>query len=475
MFSLLEDPFGIWCSFHAPAEEAVEEQNRYENLKTRTDRRSRDAWIREHFPGVEFISAATDAERFKNTLQACIAGKPAIANAVLWNLPQNIYGSINLLQRVDSAGSIFGPYYYRIIQFKRAHDLKEHYALQVSLLNRILSDIQRFSPRYTQVELKAKTVQVDYTEHEKRLAQELDFFRAIRDGKAKPEAHKPPKAATPPWRVYANKIVAESKDLQMLPHLSTEMRQCLKIYGLYTTDDVAKAGLEKLQQILEEPYASEAYYNSLAYLHHKPVLRQAGCFPPPVKKHNLYFDFEATETFTKDNVSFVYLIGIWDKEEDKYVSFVAKNPEEEIQIFEQFYDYIQDPADTVLYHWTEYEVKKMQKLAQAHPQQADKLNALISLCYDLKVSVNKAFYLPAPSFSLKAAAPAFGFHWRQDDCGAMDSMVYFTNWLKTGQEELLQKVLMYNEDDCKAMLDLEEKLKHAEVLTFPCSQENLPS
>ena len=117
----------------------------------------------------------------------------------------------------------------------------------------------------------------------------------------------------------------------------------------------------------------------------------------------------------------------------------------------------------------------MQKLAQAHPQQADKLNALISLCYDLKVSVNKAFYLPAPSFSLKAAAPAFGFHWRQDDCGAMDSMVYFTNWLKTGQEELLQKVLMYNEDDCKAMLDLEEKLKHAEVLTFPCSQENLPS
>ena len=74
------------------------------------------------------------------------------------------------------------------------------------------------------------------------------------------------------------------------------------------------------------------------------------------------------------------------------------------------------------------------------------------------------FYLPAPSFSLKAAAPAFGFHWRQDDCGAMDSMVYFTNWLKTGRDELLQKVLMYNEDDCKAMLYLENKLKEADIL-----------
>lgn len=464
MFSLLEDPFGIWCSFHAPEGAAVNELNRYENLKVRTDRNSRDIWIKEHFPGVEFISATNDTDRFKSTLRAMIERKSAIANAALWNLPQSIYGSINLLQRVEGGKSIFGDYHYRIIQFKRAHDLKEHYALQVSLLNHILSDIQQFTCRYTRVELKGKTVEVDYLDHEQRLERELDYFRRIRDGRAKPEAHKPPKAANPPWRIYANKIVAESKDLQMLPGLSAEMRQCLKIDGLFTTDDVAHAGLEKLRSLLEEPFATDAYYNSLAYLHHKPVLKQAGCFPPPAKKHNLYFDFEATETFTKDNVSFVYLIGIWDKEEDKYVSFVAKTPEEEIKIFEQFYDYIKEPQDTVLYHWTEYEAKKMRKMAQENKHDEQKLNLLVSLCYDLKVAVQKAFYLPAPSFSLKAAAPAFGFNWRQDDCGAMDSMVYFTNWLKTGNDELIHKVLMYNEDDCKAMLDLENKLKQADIL-----------
>lgn len=464
MFSLLEDPFGIWCNFHAPAEEAVPEQNRYENLKIRTDRHSRDAWIREHFPGAEFISATNDTERFQATLHAMAEGKPAVVNASLWNLPKNIYGAINLLQRCDGGTSIFGSYYYRIVQFKRAHDLKEHYALQVSLLNHILAEIQQFTPRYTRVELKGKTTDVDYLEHEERLTRELAYFRAIRDGQARPEAHKPPKAASAPWRVYANKVVSQSKDLQMLPHLSAEMRQCLKIYGIKNTDDVARVGLHFLQGLLEEPYASEAYYNAQAYVHHKPVLRQEGYFPPPDKKHNLYFDFEATETFTKDNVSFVYLIGIWDKEADKYISFVAKTPEEEIKIFEQFYDYIEDPENTVLYHWTEYEVKKMHKLAEQNKQVAEKLNSLINLCFDLKVAVNNAFYLPAPSFSLKAAAPAFGFHWRQDDCGAMDSMVYFTQWLKTGQEDLLNKVLMYNEDDCKAMLFLEEKLKNTEIL-----------
>lgn len=466
MFSLLEDPFSIWCFFHAPKEAAVPEPNRYENLKIRTDRHTRDVWIKNEFPGVVFVSGDTDADRFKNTLAAMAKGEQAVANAVLWDLPENTYGSVNLLVREDNAPSVFGDFHYHIFQFKRAHDLKEHYALQVSLLNYMLGRVQNFMPAATRVFLKDRTVDVAYQDHAERLTRELAFWRSIRDGKAKPEAHKPPKAAAAPWRVYANKAVAESKDLLMLPGLNTEMRQCLKINGMYTTDDVAKAGLAKLQTILEEPHATDSYYNSLAYLYNKPVLREAGHFPPPVKKYNLYFDFEATETFTKENVSFVYLIGIWDKEEDKYVSFVAKTLEEEIKIFEQFYDYIKDFNDTALYHWTEYEVKKMKNLAGKFPNDAAKLKALCGLCYDLKVSVNKQFYLPAPSFSLKAAAPAFGFNWRQDDCGAMDSMVYFTNWLKTGNQELLDKVLMYNEDDCKAMLDLENKLKAADVLDF---------
>ena len=464
MFSLLEDPFSIWCSFHAPQEEAVPETNRYENLKVRTDRRSRDEWIKEEFPHVVFISGETDAERFKNTLSAMAAGAQAIANCALWNLPESVYGNANLLVKKETAPSCFGAFHYEIYQFKRAHDLKEHYALQVCLLNRILGQIQEYTPATMRVHLKGNHVDVPYAKYQERLKRELTFWHAIRDGKAKPEAHKPPKGASAPWRVYANKLIAQTKDLLMLPGLNTEMRQCLKINGLFNTDDVARAGLTKLQEILEEPHATNSFYNAQAYLHNRPILREAGHFPPPEKKYNLYFDFEATETFTKDSVSFVYLIGIWDKEENKYVSFVAKKPEEELQIFEQFYNYVKDFAHTALYHWTEYEVKKMKKLAAANPSAAVHLNALCGICYDLKVAVSKAFYLPAPSFSLKAAAPAFGFTWRQDDCGAMDSMVYFTNWLKTGDEALLHKVLMYNEDDCKAMLDLEEKLKVTDVL-----------
>ena len=175
MFSLLEDPFSIWCSFHAPQEEAVPETNRYENLKIRTDRRSRDEWIKEKFPNVVFISGETDADRFKNTLSAMASGAEAIANCALWNLPESVYGNANLLVKKDTAPSRFGNFHYEIYQFKRAHDLKEHYTLQICLLSRILGQIQQCVPASTRVHLKGHFVDIPYAKHQERLERELAF------------------------------------------------------------------------------------------------------------------------------------------------------------------------------------------------------------------------------------------------------------------------------------------------------------
>ncbi|MBR5151359.1 MAG: hypothetical protein IKW71_00800, partial [Elusimicrobiaceae bacterium] len=197
MFTLLEDPFSIWCNFHAPQTEAVPEPNRYENLKIRTDRSARDAWIRQQFPNVFFISAQTESERFSATLCAMARGESAIVNAALWNLPEHVYGSVNLLLRKEGK-SVFGNYYYTICQFKRAHDLKEHYSLQVTLLNQLLGQIQGITPAGVRIFLKNQHVDVAQADHQARLQSELAFWNNIRLGLAKPEAHKPPKGASSP-------------------------------------------------------------------------------------------------------------------------------------------------------------------------------------------------------------------------------------------------------------------------------------
>lgn len=473
MFILLQDPFGLWCTFHIAKSEAVEEPNLYEHLRGKTDRSNRDAWIYAHCGKVTFISGTNETEKFKKTLEAMARGDDGIIGAVLWDLRQEngIYGSVNLLFKVNEGKSVFGNYYYKIVQLKRAGELKEHYAMQSALLNKILADIQGYDCGDTLFILKNKQQHLDCNRVLPRALEYVAQWHDIRENKILPEPKKPPKAALPPWRVYANKYVFEKKDLVLFAHLNSQMRGVLKENGLNTYEDVFNAGLEKVKEILkdpiaDEPLAVETYAHAVAYHNNKAVVRDSSAWPLPPKKRNLYFDFEATETFTADSISFVYLIGIWDKEKNKFVYFVAKNEAEEEKIFKQFADYIGQEESTVLYHWTEYEVKKMRALCEKYPAIKPDLEKLISRCVDLKIAVEKSFYLPAPSLSLKAAAPAFGFSWRQDDCGAMDSMVYFTNWLKTGEQTQLDKVLMYNEDDCKAMLFVEDYLNTHGALTL---------
>lgn len=473
MFILLQDPFGLWCSFHISKSLAVDEPNIYENLRGKTDKSNRDNWIYSHCGKVAVISGCDESEKFKNTLTAMSRGDDGIIGAVLWDLREKngIYGSVNLLFKVNEGKSIFGDYHYKIVQLKRAGELKEHYVMQTAIMNKILCDIQGYNQTQALFILKNTQKDLDCSKNIGRALEYVRQWHQIRENTLLPEAKKPPKAALPPWRIYANKYVFEKKDLVLFAHLNSSMRAVLKEHNLNTYEDVYNAGLEKIKQILKEPLADErlaveTYAHAVAYHKNAAVMRDKSFWPPVAKKRNLYFDFEATETFTADSISFVYLIGIWDKEKDKFVYFVAKNEAEEEIIFKQFADYLGTEESASLYHWTEYEVKKMRSLCEKYPKIKPDLEKLISHCVDLKIVVEKSFYLPAPSLSLKAAAPAFGFKWRQDDCGAMDSMVYFTNWLKTGDKAQLDKVLMYNEDDCKAMLFVEDYLNTHEALTL---------
>ncbi len=478
MFQILEDPFGLWCHFHAPKEEAVDEPNLYENLRGKTDKLVREHWIEKHCSAPITING-TDKEKFYNTLKAMQDGVDGIIGGVLWDLRQKegIYGGVNFLLKVQGGQSVFGNYHYKIVQLKRAGEMKEHYALQTALLNKILTEIQGYDAGEAFFVFKAKEQILTCARVIERAQKAGNLYQAIRRGEIVPEAKKPPKAALSPWRVFANKYVFEKHDLVLIPHLNNTMRAILRENKINTYDDIVAVGFEKIKELLSDPTYPEntpvlTYAHALAYVKNKPVLRAKGKFPPPIKKRNLYFDFEATETFEENNISFIYLIGVWDKEEGTFVPFVAKEEKEEEIIFKQFADYVKSCGDDVaLYHWTEYEVKKMKKLQSKYPNIQKELEYLVSVCLDLKIVVERAFYLPSPSLSLKAAAPALGFNWRQKDCGAMDSMVYFTKWLKDGDEAALKKVLMYNEDDCIAMLKVElaltELLKRGEVLEVP--------
>jgi len=459
IYSLLTSPFTVWCDYHAPREQARSENNRYEQMRRQHDTKSRDEWITSVFSEISPVRESHGADAFRATLAAMREGVKAISRPCLWNLPKGMLGRAGLLIRVNEGQSVFGSYHYQLVFFKQALDLKEHYALQAAFMNDILTGVQGYESPIIRVYLKSGERTVIQEHWKEKLENLLIKWRDIRDNKLQPETCRPPNAALPPWRQYANKIAADRKDLVMIPGLGWDIRAKLRAAGVLNLDDAANAGLEKLREAVGDPFAADIYGNAMAYKHNKPVLRDKTHFPPRRAARNLYFDFETSDSLSSNQKPHTYLIGVWDKEAAKYFYFLTKGAEDEERVFREFIAWVGDPSKAVLYHWTEYEANQLRDIAAKYPALKEGIAGLLSACVDLKESVRKAFYIPCPGFSLKTVAPVYGFNWRQKDVGAMDAMVYYWDWLAGAGDAALQKVLLYNEDDCYSMLHVDMELE----------------
>ena len=475
VYAVLEDAFTLWCSLHAPREAAAQENSPYETEKARREREIRLRWADKNFPGFVAVENARGPEALALTLKYMAEGRCAILYPALWFLPKHMFGKANMIVRSDAAPSVFGDYHYTLVQLKQAIEAKHHYCIQGALLNRILGLMQGYQAPEFRLFLRTKDVTLRQHELERELDEVLDTWNAIKDGLLEPEPCKPPNAASAPWRAYANELVIKKKDIILLAGISREWRQKLRMSGIHTTDDAALAGLARLQELTDEQAAPEIYGNALAYRLNTPIGRDGARFALPQKSRNLYFDFENADSMQPGQPSYVYLIGVWDAETGTYSALLAKNAAEEEGIFRQFAELVGDPSQALLYHWTEHETHHIKEAAAKYPVLAKAMQALLPACCDLKKVVQKAFYLPAPSLSLKAAAPALGFSWRQLECGAMDSMAHYWDWVENNNQEAIKKVLIYNEDDCLAMHRVHKALSAREPLSLERARELIES
>ena len=475
VYAVLDDAFTLWCSLHAPREEAVQENSPYETEKARREREIRLRWAAEHFPGFVVVENARGQEALALTLKYMAEGKPAILYPALWFLPKHMYGKANMIARSDAAPSVFGNYHYTLVQLKQAIEAKHHYCVQGALLNRTLGLMQGYEPPEFRLFLRTKDIALRQAELAPDLDQVLDTWGAIKDGLLEPEPCKPPNAASAPWRAYANDLVRKKKDLILLAGVSREWRQKLHMCGIHSTDDAALAGPARLLGLTDEQAAPEIYGNAAAYRLNTPIGRPGARLALPEKQRNLYFDFENADSMKPGEPSYVYLIGVWDAETKNYTALLAKNAAEEEGIFRQFAELVGDPSQALLYHWTEHEVHHIKEAAAKYRTLSAAMQALVPACCDLKKVVQKAFFLPAPSLSLKAAAPALGFSWRQLECGAMDSMAHYWDWVENDNQDAIKKVLIYNEDDCLAMHRVHKALAAREPLSLERAKELIES
>jgi predicted RecB family nuclease len=171
----------------------------------------------------------------------------------------------------------------------------------------------------------------------------------------------------------------------------------------------------------------------------------------------LFFDIEVDPL-----QGICYLHGIVERrngknDEERFVHFFAPevSAESERQAFADAYAYLSGQQDAAIYYYSKYERTQYRKLREKYPDvcSADDIERLfnperaIDLYGDVVI---KATEWPTRDHSIKTLAKHLGFDWRDTHPSGAASVEWFDRWCRDHDPAVKQRILDYNEDDCRA-------------------------
>lgn len=179
----------------------------------------------------------------------------------------------------------------------------------------------------------------------------------------------------------------------------------------------------------------------------------------------LHLDLETDPT--RDQL--VYLFGILERTgrhgpgEQRFHHFFAHDFSEEREAFARSMEMlIADPAAKV-YVYSAYERTCFRMLQGRHPDvcSVEDVEALFSggrtidLYFDVVLPHTD---WPLNSNSIKPIAKHLGFRWADADASGAASISWFDEYVRTGDPAVRERIVRYNEDDCRAMIVLLDAL-----------------
>ena len=134
-----------------------------------------------------------------------------------------------------------------------------------------------------------------------------------------------------------------------------------------------------------------------------------------------------------------------------------------VEAMSWLHDFVADTG-ALVFHYSDYEVTRLTRLAASG---APELTWAVKYAADHFVdlfSVVRRHFFGANGLGLKAVASAgAGFHWRDEDPGGLNSMIWFDEAVQApdvaARELARERVLCYNEDDVRATASLRSWLR----------------
>jgi len=416
---------------------------------------------------------------YDQTLQLMQQGVPLIYQGQIRMKKAGVHytGRPDLLERVPIS-SKFGSYSYRPVDIKNSKDIKTTHWLQLTLYAMILEDIQGIFPDdVVIINSEHERIRLYLTElHKQKTSKKITEILEIMQG------YKPPLklvsgCKNSPWFSECVREAEQADDIALIYKLDSRALEQLRVAGITTVHQAAEMNLftlppipfttfEGLQRVKLQ--AQSLVDKTIHWLGH-PTIPET-----PVK---IYFDIEGDPLLQVQ-----YLFGFWivgdpqhrfgkaghvipgDKPDRYYLYFLAETPDDEEVMWKQFVHWLKTlPHHSYsIYHFADYERSRTLGMAKRYGG-LELVEPFVNKFIDLCAIVQASVIFPLYFYSIKDIAKSkfVNYKWRHPKAGGAQSIFWYEKWLETGDKQVLQDIINYNEDDVVATEYLHTWLKQS--------------
>ena len=265
------------------------------------------------------------------------------------------------------------------------------------------------------------------------------------------------------WRTACTKRLEELDDPTLIPELGRSRRDALAAH-LATVKELARANMTKFVKGNKSVIPGIGPDMLSKFCARAKLQITPGATPYlkgpanlPDMEIELFFDIE-----TDPMRDICYLHGFVERRggdtgAERYVAFFAETPtlEEEERVFAAAWAYIRSSRPCAIYYYSPYERTNWRNLRKRYPHVAteEETEALFAAdtTMDLYTDVVRPkTEWPTRDYSIKTLASHLGFKWRDSNPSGAASIEWYHRWVESGEPEIRQRILDYNEDDCVA-------------------------
>ena len=400
------------------------------------------------------VTAEDSEEAFLQTLAFMREGRQTIYRAVL--MDKHYLAHPDVLEKVQGESKL-GKWYYVAADIKSARAVRDEYAFQGCFYAELLETIQGVRPKQGYVvtpDNEVLSYAIEKYEQEYHLT--LHEIEEIVAGR------RPPHFVTSgcknsPWFSECRGLSESCDDISLLNRVWREEVARLQQAGITTVSQLAKLSVHEIERRapdLDPGRLSMLQIQAIALTEGRHILLNRAHLPEA--RVELFFDVESDPLRDFD-----YLLGVLAVSEgkQKYHAFLARTPEEQKDMWQSFLSFIESYHDAPVYHYGGFEQEVVRRLGERHGRTPIAQEALERNMIDILFSLRHSVVFPLPFYSLKDIGAYLGFHWRSEDAGGANSVLWFEDWLKTKDEGVLKKIVEYNEDDVRATHHLQRWLR----------------